>query len=468
MRETLGIIITLLVLLLPTYSLYAQSIRAGGFASRGIGGGIRGARIGTTHSGTRGMVSNFSGRFSQVGSSSSFIGNSVGVGNGMANSSLRQRGFGRNISNYGPSFSSSSNLRRSTLGKHILNPRFQFIPNSPNNTMAPVNRGYMRFGSRRLTEVRSRLQKDTSPTKAGRNYPFSDNIGNTSKPLSKPSIIDNRSSLISKRLNSNRNGNFKGRVMGKRGIIKPVNERSIASGGNRDILRWTDRNNGFRHYTNDINSIPEGARRITLIDGKEPGFVPSISHRTRNLRNAQPLFREASLTSTDRTTNLVMEKTVDFPGPRRGFPIERNLVLRNVQNTNFNNRFHGSNGFDGHDHNHFHHHHFHNTHFVVISPFFVTSPFLFNNSFFFFRPFFPGTSFFIANNTFIFQPIFPSPFFGFRPIFVPAVPVVLFPVFPQFTAFTPFINPFFTNPVFDPFLFQTQFFFNTIAFTNFL
>jgi hypothetical protein len=74
-----------------------------------------------------------------------------------------------------------------------------------------------------------------------------------------------------------------------------------------------------------------------------------------------------------------------------------------------------------------------------------------------------------VNNAFAFQPlpIFPSPFFGFPPFFVPAVPIFFIPVFPQFTTFTPFIDPFLLNPFFSPFLFGTNFFSTSIAFNNF-
>ena len=461
MRGTLGIILTLLVSLSPTYPLHAQSLRAGGFASRGISGGIRGARIGTTGSGRQGMVSNFRGRFSQVGSSSSFRGNSVGMSNGMANSSFRERGFGRNIPNAGASFSSSSNLTTSTLGKNISNPQFQLISPSRKNTIAPVNRGSIGFGSRRLNKVRSTFQKDTLITKTGRNYPSSNNIGNTFRGLNKPLIIDNKASLISKRLNSNRNGNLKRRLAGKEGSIKPVNEISIASAGNRDIAHWVDGDNGIKHFSNDINSIPEEAKRISRVDGKRPRLVSGLSDRTRNLRNSQPRLRGASFTSPDKTANLVMEKTADFPGQRRGFAIGRDHERRNIHNANPTKGFHHNKGFADTDRHHFRHHRFHHGHFFPFDPFF------FGNSFFFFRPFFPLSSFFFVNNPFIFQPIFPSPFFGFQPFFVPAIPIVFFPVSPQFTTFTPFINPFFINPFFDPFFFQTDFFFNSIAFNNF-
>jgi hypothetical protein len=378
------------------------------------------------------------------------------MGNGMANSNLRQRGFGQNIPNAGAAFSSSSNLTTSTLGKNISNPQFQLISSSRKNTIAPVNRGSMGFGSRRLTKVGSRFQKDTLITKTDRNYPSSNNIGNTSRGLNKPLIIDNKASLISKRLNSNRNGNLKRRLTGKEGSIKPVNEISIASAGNRDIAHWVDRNNGIKHYTNDINSIPEEAKRISLVDGKRPRLVSGLSDRTRNLRNSQPRLRGASFTSPNQNANLVMEKTADFPGQRRGFAIDRDHERRNIHNANPTKGFHHNKGFADTDPHHFRHHDFHHGHFFPFDPFF------FGNSFFFFRPFFPLSSFFFVNNPFIFQPIFPSPFFGFQPFFVPAIPIVFFPVFPQFTTFTPFINPFF-----DPFFFQTDFFFNSIAFNNF-
>lgn len=460
MRGPLGIIITLLVLLLPTYSLHAQSIRAGGFGGRGISG----AKIGTTGPGRHGMVSNFRGGFSHVGSISSFRGKSGGMGDGMVNSSIRQGGFGRNISNARPSFSSSSNLTRSTLGKSISNPQFRLISNSPDNTITPVNRGSMRFGSRPINRARSKLPAtDTSFAKTNLNSVSSNKIGKTFRGLNNPLIIDNRASLISKRLNSNRNGNLRTKVKGKGGIIKPANEISISSAPSRDIVHWVDRNNGIRHYTNDINSIPEEAKTITLVDGRKPRLASVSSEgTTRNLRNSRSRFTEASFTSPDKSANLVMEKTADFPGHRRGFAMGRDHGRRNIQNANHTKGFHDfkGKGFEDTDPQHFRRGHFDHGRFFPVDRFF------FGNSFFFFRPFFPLSSFFFVNNPFIFQPIFPSPFFGFQPFFVPAVPIVLFPVFPQFTVFTPFINPFFTNPFFDPFFFGTDFFFNSIAFNN--
>jgi hypothetical protein len=460
MRGTHGLIITFLVLFSPIYSSHAQTIRAGGFAGRGISGGTRGARVGTIGSGTRRAVSNFRPGFSQVGPSSSFRGTSVRMGGGMANSSLRQRGFGQNISNSGPTFSSSSNLTNSTLGKNISSPQFQSISASRKNTMAPANRESMGFDTRRLNKAGSRFQKETVPSKTGRNYPSSNKIANTYRRLKKPLIIDNKESLISKRLNSNRNGDLKRTLTGKERGIKPFNEISISSAPNRDIVHWVDRNNGIRHYTNDINSIPQEAKTITLVDGKKPRLAPVSSEGTRNLRNYQSRFRDESFTSPYKTADLVMERAADFPGQRRGFAIGRDRERRNIHNGNHGKGFHHSKGFADTGPDHFRRHHFHHGHFFPVDPFF------FGNSFFFFRPFFPLSSFFFVNNPFIFRPIFPSPLFGFRPFFVPAVPTVFFPVFPQFTAFTPFINPYFMNPFFNPFFFGTNFFSTSIAFNN--
>lgn len=384
------------------------------------------------------------------------------MNNAMANSSLRQAGFGQNISNAGPTFSSSSNLTNSTLGKNISSPQFQSISASRKNTMPPVNKGSTGFDTRRLNKVGSRFQKDTLPTKTGRNYPSSNNnISTISRGLNNPLIIDKRASLISKRLNSNRNANLKRRLDGREGSVKPLNEISIASAPNRDIVHWVDRNNGIRHYTNDVNSISEEARTITLVDGQNPRSVSGLSERTINLRDSQSRFREASLTSPDKTGNLVMEKTVDFPGQRRGFAMGGDHEGRNIHNVNHAKGFNHNKGFAETDHHNFRHHDFHHGHFFPLDPFF------FGNSFFFFRPFFPLSSFFFVSNPFIFQPIFPSPFFGFQPFFVPAVPIVFIPVFPQFTTFTPFIDPFLLNPFFSPFFFGTDFFFNSIAFNNF-
>ncbi len=461
MRGTLEIIITLLVLFSPAYPLHAQSIRSGGFAGRGISGGIRGARVGTTGSGRQGTVSNFRPGFNRAGSTSSFRGKSAGIGNGMANSRFSQRGFGQNTSRAGGSFSSSSNLTRSTLGKSISAPQFQLISASRKNAMAPVNKGSTGFDSGRLNKVRSGSQKDTSPTKTGRNYPSSNKISNISRGLKNPLIIDKRASLISKRLNSNRNGNHKRTLTGKEGAIKPFNEISTVSAGNRDIVHWVDRHNGIRHYTNDINSIPEAAKAITLVDGKNRRSVSGLSERTKNLRISESRFRKASFTSPDKTANLVMEKTADFPGQRRGFAIGGDHERRNTHNGKHTKGFHHNKGFADTGPQHFRHGHFHHGHFFPVDPFF------FGNSFFFFRPFFPLSSFFFVNNPFIFQPIFPSPFFGFQPFFVPAVPIVFIPVFPQFTILTPFIDPFLLNPFFSPFFFGTDFFSTSIAFNNF-
>ena len=461
MKGTLGIIITLLVLFSPAYPLHAQSIRAGGFAGRGISGGIRGARVGTTGSGRQGMVSNFRPGFNRAGSSPSFRGNSVGIGNGMANSRFSQRGFGQNTSRAGASFSSSSNLTRSTLGKSISKPEFQLISASRKNTMAPVNRGSTGFDSRRLNKVRSGSQKDTLPTKTSRNYPSSTNTSNASRGLKKPLIIDKRASLISKRLNSNRNGNLKRRLNGNERSMKPVNKLSIESAENRDIVHWVDRNNGIRHYTNDINSIPEEAKTITLVDGKKPRLAAVSPEVTRNLRNSQSRFRQASFTGPDKTANLVIEKTADFPGHRRGFAMGRDHERRNIRNGNHANGFDHHKFFADSEKHKFRHHHFRH------SRFFPLDPFIFNNSFFFISPVFPLSNFFF--NPFVFQPpaIFPSRFFGFQPFFIPAAPVVFIPVFPQFTTFTPFIDPFLLNPFFSPFFFGTDFSSTSIAFNNF-
>ena len=458
MRGTFGILVTLLLLLLPTYSSHAQSIRAGGFANRGISG----ARIGTIGSGRHGMVSNFRGRFSQVGSASSFRGNRVVIGNGMVSSSLQQSGFRRNISSAGASFSPSSNLTESTLGKSYSNPQFKLISNSTDNTITPVNRGSMRFGSRPINRARFRIPAtDTSFSKTNVNSVSSNNAGNTFRGPNNPLIIDKRAPSTSRRLYSNRNGNLKTRVRGKDGNLKLVNGMSIASSPSKGIVHWVDRNNGMRHYTNDRNSIPEEAKTITLVDGKEASLQSGLSGRYRNVRNSRSRFRESSLASSDRTPNLVLEKNVDFPGHRPGFSGEQNHLTRNVQNTGLNNGSHGSRGFNQYDHDHFHHHHFHNAHFFVISPF------LFNNSFFFISPVFPRSNFFF--NPFVFQPpaIFPSRFFGFQPFFVPSAPVVFIPVFPQLTTFTPFIDPFLLNPFFSPFLFGTDFYSTSIAINNF-
>jgi hypothetical protein len=462
MKGTFGIIITLFVLFSPIYPLHAQAIRAGGFTSRGMSGGIRGARVGTTGSGRQGMVSNFRPGFSQAGSASSFRGNSVGIGNGMANSRIGQRGVGQNISNSGGSFSSSSNLTRSTLGKSISNPQSRLISAYRKNTMAPVNQGSSGFDYGRLNKIRSRSQNDRLLSEKGKNY-HPNNSGNMSGGLTNPLIIDKRASLISKRLNSIGNENRQRTFTGKEGAVKPLNEISIASAENRNIVHWVDRNNGIKHYTNDINSIPEEAKTITLVDGKKPRFRSGSSDGTINLRDSQSRLREASLSSPDKTANLVMEETVDFPNQRRGFAMAQNHVNRRIQNTNHSMRFDGDKGFHGHDRNGFRHHDFHH------SRFFPLDPFLFNNSFFFISPVFPLSSFFFVNNAFAFQPlpIFPSPFFGFPPFFVPAVPIVFIPVFPQFTTFTPFIDPFLLNPFFSPFLFGTNFFSTSIAFNNF-
>jgi hypothetical protein len=460
MRGTFGIVIILLVLLSPTYPLQAQGIRAGGSASRGISGGIRGARVGTTGSGRQGMVSNFRPGFSQAAPASSFQGNSVGIGRGMANSRIGQRGFGQNISNLGASFGSSSNLTSSTLGKGISNQQSRLISAYRKNTMAPVYQGSPGFDYGRLNKIRPRTQNDRLQSEKGRNYP-PNNSGNISRGLTNPLIIDKRASLISKRLNSIRNENPQRTFTGKEGAVKPLNEISIASAENRNIVRWIDRNNGIRHYTNDMRSVPEGAKTITLADGKNPTLGSRSSAGAINFRNSQFLLREASLKSPDRTANLVMEKTVDFPGHRRGFATAQNRVNSGIQNAHDSKRFDGGKGFHGHDRNDFRHHDFHH------SRFFPLDPFIFNNSFFFISPVFPVSSFFF--NPFVFQSpaIFPSPFIGFQPFFVPAAPVVFIPVFPQFTTFTPFIDPFLLNPFFSPFLFGTNFFSTSIAFNNF-
>jgi hypothetical protein len=461
MRGTVGIIITLLVLLLPPYSLHAQSIRAGGFAGRGISGGMRGARIGKTGSGRHAVVSNSRAGFSPIGPSSSFRGNSVRMGKGMRNSNSLQRGFGRYSSSAGASFGSRSNMTSSTLGKNVSNQQFRLISNSQNNAITPVKSGPIRSGSRFINRARSKTPATgTSFAKTNLNSVSSNNIGNTTRGQNNPLIIDNKVPAISKRLHSKRNGNLRSSLTRKGGIIKPVNENSIPPAPSRDIVRWVDRNNGIRHYTNDINSIPEEATSITLVDGKEASIGSRLSDRSRNVRNSLSRFREASLTGADRTTNLVLEKNVDFPAGRRAFPAEQNHLMRNVRNSNLNDGFHGKKGFDGPDRHHFRHHHFHRSHFFPFNSFF------FCNSFFFFRPFFPLSSFFFVNNPFIFQPIFPSPFFGFQPTFVPAAPVAFFPAFPQFAPFTPFINPFFINPFINPFFFRTNFLFNLIAFNN--
>jgi hypothetical protein len=461
MRGTLGTIITLSVLFSLAYPVHAQSIRAGGFAGRGISGGIRAARVGTIGSGRRGMVSNFRPGFSQAGSASSFRGSSVGMDNAMANSSLRQRGFGQNISNAGPSFSSSSNLTRSTLGKNISSPQFQSISTPRKNTMAPINMESMNLDSTRLNKVRSRFQKDTSPTETDRNFPSSNNMANTYRGLKKPLIIDNKASLISKRLNSNQNGNLKRRLNGRERSIKSFKEISTARTPNRNIVHWVDRNNGVKHFSNDIDSLPGDVNTITLVDGKKPSLAAVSPEVTRNLRNSQSRFRQAPFTRPDKTANLVIEKTADFPGQRGGLAIRRDHGRRNIHDDKLTKGFHHKKGFDDSDHHRLRHDHFRHIRF------FPLDPFIFNNSFFFISPVFPLSSFFF--NPFVFQSpaIFPSRFFGFEPFFVTAAPVLFIPVSPQFTTFTPFIDPFLLNPFFSPFLFRTDFFFDSIAFNNF-
>lgn len=467
MKESLGIIITLLVILSPTYPLQAQGIRAGGFASRGISRGIRGGRVGTIGSGSRGMVSNFRPGFGQASSSPSFRGNSVGIGGGIANSPVSQGGFGQNIQNSGPSFGLNSNLARSTLGRHISNPRFQPIPDSANNTTAPATQGYIPLGSRPIKRARSRLRAtDNSFAKTDPNSVSSNNVGNTPMRLKHPLIIDKRGSRISRRSNAIGNGNEKRTLTGKtEGVIR-VNRISSPSAGNRNIIHWVDGHNGIKHYTNDVNSIPEEAKTITLVDAKKPRLTSGFSEGTVNLKDSRPRLIEASrLTNPGRTANLVTQKTVDFSDQHSGFAMRGDHERRNIRNVNHADGFDHDKFFADSDSHKFRHHDFHRD--FHHNRFFPLDPFIFNNSFFFISPVFPLSNFFF--NPFVFQSpaIFPSRFFGFQPFFIPAAPVVFIPVSPQFTTFTPFIDPFLLNPFFSPFLFGTDFFSTSIAFNNF-
>ncbi len=461
MRAVFGIIVTLSLLLLTTYSPHAQGIRAGGFSSRGISGGIRGARARPTGTARQATVSNFRGGFSQVGSSSSFRSNSVGIDRGMANSSIRQIGFGQNIPNVGTSFGSRSNLTRSTLGKSISIPQSQETWASRKNTIAPIDSGLAGHAFGKLSRVRSNSQKDITQTKTGRNFSSSSNIKNISRGLKNPLIIDYKGPVISKKLNSNLRGNLKSGLNTNATSGNSFEEIPTPSAPNRDIVHWVDGNNGVKHFSNDINSIPGDARTITLVDGKKPRMASVSLEGTRNLRNSQSRFRQASFTNPGKTANLVIEKTTDFPGQRRGLATGREHGRRDIHNNKRTKGFHHKKGFVDNHHRGLRHDLFRH------SRFFPLDPFIFNNSFFFISPVFPVSSFFFVSDPFIFQPIFASPFFGFQPIFVSAAPIVFVPIFPQFTTFTPFIDPFLLNPFFSPFLFGMDFFFNTVASNGF-
>lgn len=458
MRGTCGLLITLFVLLSPADPSLAQNIRAAGVAK----GGIRGAGVRATSSQRQIRGSNFRGRFSKLSSSSSFSGRSERLDHGMANSTVTQFGSRENFSRAGSSFGLSSNLTGSTLGRTGSRSNFQPIPEPPDSNTAPVKRSYMGSASSKPNSWKPKFNPYSSKSRTVRNHPSPYKITNLSSGLNRPVTVGRAAPPVARGSNSNRNGNLRGRSTGRTIRIDPPANIPIAPARNTGMVYWVDRNKGIKHFSNNLHSIPEETKAINLADDRRLRIESELSDWPRNLEDSPRGLGRASFTSKDINADLVMQKTVDFPGQSPGVIKERYLSRRNIQKADHGKPFHHDRGHAMAEGHHLRHHHFHHRHFFPFNPFF------FSNSFFFFGTIFPQWSFCFVNYPFILQPVFPCPFFGFQPVLLAPAPTFLFPVFPQFTAYNPFINPFLANPFCDPFWFGTDFFFNSIAFYNFL
>ncbi len=416
-----GLIITFFIIFPPT--LHAQTFSPGGFSKGGFRGG------GFARTGGVSKISGFKGGFgnSAATSSASGMGSKNGNSKGFARSNFNRGGFNPNLSNK-PNATFSNNtayINRQSINTGISNQKLQNINNQQGVLFKTVKNEPKNINPNLPTKTgnfRSNSLKNGIVAKENRNIALKNYLDSTSKVGTNPFTSGRtRSQLVSRGLNSNtlnnnRISNIKyvnvspnsiiNRIPPKKEISSIQTDLSNTPSRNAEIAHWVD--NGVRHFTNRVSSLPNGEKTVNVINGNNSVPVSRDLNVDRNLSTSGALTNSLS-TNSKNPVRLSMKQNANSLHSNNGF-VDDNIHVstNNVFNFSFN--------------------------------FFFPSPF-------FFQPFFFPAFF----DPFVFNPLFPSPFFTFTPLIPP--PVI-----------DPFLfQPFFVSPFFNPFPFSTVFFINTFV-----
>jgi len=413
-----GLIITFLIIFLPT--LHAQTFSPGGFSKGGFRGG------GFARTGGVSKISGFKGGFgnSAATSNTSGMGSKNGNSKGFARSNFNRGGFSPNLSNK-PNATFSNNtpyIKRQSINTGISNQKLQNINNQQGGLFKTVKNEPKNINPNLLTKTgnfKSNSLKNGIVAKEKRNTAFRDNVPTTTNGRINPftnggnksPLMSRGSNLNSDRLSNIRNVNVSpnsliNRVPPKKEISSIQTDLSNTPSRNAEIAHWVD--NGVRHFTNRVSSLPNGENTVNVINGNNSVPVSRDLNVDRN-RSASGALTSSLSTNSKNPVRLSMKQNANSLHSNNGF-VDDNIHVstNNVFNCSFN--------------------------------FFFPSPF-------FFQPFFFPAFF----DPFVFNPLFPSPFFTFNPLIPP--PVI-----------DPFLfQPFFASPFFNPFPFSTVFFINTFV-----
>ena len=417
-----GLIITFLIIFPPT--LNAQNFSSGGFSKGGFRGG------GFARTGGVSKISGFKGRFgnSAATSNASGMGPKNGNGKGFARSNFKRGGFSPNLSNKpnAPFSNNTPYIKRQSINAGISNQKLQNINNPQGGLFKTVKNEPKNINPNLLTKTgnfKSNSLKNEILAKENRNIALKDDVNPTPKGGSINSFTSgrNKSQLMSRglnlnTLNNNRISNIKNvnvspnslinRIPPKKEISSIQTDLSNTPSRNAEITHWVD--NGVRHFTNRVSSLPNGEKTVNVINGNNSVPVSRDLNVDRNLSTSGALTNSLS-TNSKNPVRLSMKQNTNSLHSNNGF-VDDNIHVstNNVFNFSFN--------------------------------FFFPSPF-------FFQPFFFPAFF----DPFVFNPLFPSPFFTFNSLIPP--PVI-----------DPFLfQPFFVSPFFSPFPFTTVFFINTFV-----